>query len=124
MSKQTLAAMPQRSIRTRLIRTAVVAAALAVAVSAFAQSGQTSFGTAITLPGQISDIAVDEARGLVYAGNFSAGRVEVVSMDTKRRTSSFSTSPSPSAMSGMAQEQPSLLISLLAFPSKRLFADG
>ncbi len=102
MSKQTLAAMPKRSIRTRLIRTAAVVAALACAVAAFAQSGQTSFGTAITLPGQINDIAVDEARGLVYAGNFSAGRVEVVSMDTSSRISSFSTSPQPSAMSGMA----------------------
>ena len=61
-----------------------------------------TFGQIIALPGHINDVAVDEVRQLVYAGNFSAGRVEVISMTTNQRISSFPTSPEPSAMSGMA----------------------
>ena len=61
-----------------------------------------TFGQIIALPGHINDVAVDEVRQLVYAGNFSAGRVEVISMATNQRISSFPTSPQPSAMAGMA----------------------
>ena len=61
-----------------------------------------TFGEIIALPGHINDVALDEVRRLVYAGNFSAGRVEVISMATNQRISSFPTSPQPSAMSGMA----------------------
>ncbi len=70
--------------------------------SQHAQTDATQLVNPIQLPGQINDLVVDESRGLVYAGNFSAGRVDVVSMDTNARISSFSTSPQPSAMSGMA----------------------
>ena len=61
-----------------------------------------TFGQIIALPGHINDVAVDEVRQLVYAGNFSAGRVEVISMATNQQISQFPTSPQPSAMSGMA----------------------
>ncbi len=61
-----------------------------------------TFGQIIALPGHINDVEVDEVRQLVYAGNFSAGRVEVISMTTNQRISSFPTTPQPSAMSGMA----------------------
>ena len=49
-----------------------------------------------------SEIILDESRGFVYAGNFSAGRVEVISTTTHQRVSSFLTNPSPSAVSAMA----------------------
>ena len=61
-----------------------------------------TFGQIIALPGHINDVALDEVRQLVYAGNFSAGRVEVISMTTNQRISQFPTSPQPSAMAGMA----------------------
>ena len=64
-------------------------------------AGNTTFGKVLPLPGHINAVAIDEARGLVYAGNFSAGRVEVVSMATHQRVSSFSTTPQPAAMVGM-----------------------
>ena len=64
-------------------------------------TGSTTLGQVIPLPGIINAVAIDEARGLVYAGNFSAGRVEVVSMATHQRVSSFSTTPQPAAMVGM-----------------------
>ena len=64
-------------------------------------AGNTTYGKVIPLPGHINAVAIDEARGLIYAGNFSAGRVEVVSMATHQRVSSFSTTPQPAAMVGM-----------------------
>ena len=60
------------------------------------------FGHVIPLPGHINEIIIDESRGLLYAGNFSAGRVEVISTSTHQRVSSFLTNPTPSAISAMA----------------------
>ena len=80
-----------------------IAVLLMAAVPGAHSIGQANtFGQIIALPGHINDVAVDEVRRLVYAGNFSAGRVEVISMTTNQRISSFPTSPEPSAMSGMA----------------------
>ena len=79
-------------------------------------SGGTTFGTVIPLPGIINDVAVDEARGLVYAGNFSAGRVEVVSMATHQRIGSFVTTPQPAAMVGMAMSVDSRYLVTLNAP--------
>ena len=79
-------------------------------------SGGTTFGTVIPLPGIINDVAIDEARGLVYAGNFSAGRVEVVSMATNQRIGSFVTTPQPAAMVGMAMSVDSRFLVTLNAP--------
>jgi uncharacterized protein (TIGR03437 family) len=57
-----------------------------------------TFGSVIPLPGHIDEVILDEARGLVYGINFSAGRVEVVSMATNQRVSSFLASTTPNAL--------------------------
>lgn len=62
----------------------------------------TAFGEVIPLPGHINELILDEARGQMYAGNFSAGRVEVVSMTSNQRIGSFLSDTSPSALSAMA----------------------
>ena len=64
--------------------------------------GVAAIGDPVSLPGQINELFVDEPRGLLYAANFTGGRVEVVSMSTMQRLSSFPTSPIPSGLSGMA----------------------
>ncbi len=64
--------------------------------------GVNAVGEVIPLPGHTNELFVDEARRLLYAGNFSAGRVEVVSMDTLQRISSIATTPQPAGTSGMA----------------------
>jgi len=61
-----------------------------------------TFGSVIPLPGHIDEVILDEARGLVYGVNFSAGRVEVVSMATNQRVSSFLASTTPNALVGAA----------------------
>jgi uncharacterized protein (TIGR03437 family) len=61
-----------------------------------------TFGTVIPLPGHIDEVILDEARGLIYGVNFSAGRVEVVSMATNQRVSSFLITTKPNALVGAA----------------------
>ena len=47
-----------------------------------------TFGTVVPLGGHASDIALDEARGLLYISNFTANRIEVMSLaDNTVRTS-------------------------------------
>ncbi len=86
------------------VQTVALVATLLAATGAWAHTteGDAKFGTQITLPGIINDVAVDEVRRLVYAANYTAGRVEVVSMDTQQRIGSFPTSPQPAATSGIA----------------------
>ena len=64
--------------------------------------GLQAIGETVTLPGMISELFVDEARGLLYAASFTGGRVHVVSMSTLQPLSSFSTSPIKAGLSGMA----------------------
>ena len=75
---------------------AVAVLLMAVMPRAQAQSIEqaNTFGQIIALPGHINDVALDEVRQLVYAGNFSAGRVEVISMTTNQRISSIPDQPS------------------------------
>jgi uncharacterized protein (TIGR03437 family) len=61
-----------------------------------------SVGQIIPLGGHINEVALDEARGLLYAGNFSAGTVEVVSLATKQVTARYTTAPAGAATTGMA----------------------
>ena len=86
----------------RFLVSAIVVMVVMPKAQAHSIEQASTFGQIIALPGHINDVAMDEVRQLVYAGNFSAGRVEVISMTTNQRISSFPTSPQPSAMSGMA----------------------
>lgn len=96
--------MQRKSLVRKLILTlCLLAWASAGAGRAFAQlDGRNAIGEVIQLPGQINELFVDESRGLLYAANFTGGRVEVISMSTRTRLSSFQTSPVPSGVSGMA----------------------
>ena len=80
------------------------------------QTAVSRLGTVIPLPGHISEIVVDEARGQIYAANFSAGRVEVVSMTTRRRLGSILTSSSPSAITAMAMTHDSRFLVVASVP--------
>jgi uncharacterized protein (TIGR03437 family) len=56
--------------------------ALALLLGAPAAAG--TFGRVIPIGGQASDLAVDEARGVIYVAHFAAKRIEVVSLATGR----------------------------------------
>ena len=51
---------------------------LAVCVSTVAWAG--TFGKVVSVGGQASDLALDEARGVLYMANFTANRIEVMSL--------------------------------------------
>ena len=76
---------------------------LQVGSAQFPVEDTTTFGQVIPLPGHINELILDEARGQMYAGNFSAGRVEVVSMTTNQRIGSFLPNPAASALTAMAK---------------------
>ena len=96
--------MHRESLVRKIVLTLCLAAwASAGAGRAFAQlDGLNAIGRVVPLPGQFNELFVDESRGLLYAANFTGGRVEVVSMSTLTRLSSFATTPIPSGTSGMA----------------------
>jgi uncharacterized protein (TIGR03437 family) len=64
-----------------------------------------TFGSVIPLPGHIDEVILDDARGLVYGVNFSAGRVEVVSMASNQRVSSFLVSTNSNALVAAAMSR-------------------
>jgi uncharacterized protein (TIGR03437 family) len=43
-----------------------------------------TFGTAVSIGGHASDLALDEARGVVYVANFTANRIDVISTKTMK----------------------------------------
>jgi uncharacterized protein (TIGR03437 family) len=57
-----------------------------------------TFGSVIQLPGHISEIALDEPRSSLYAANFTAGQVEVISTTSNRLVSSLRVGGQPSGL--------------------------
>jgi len=57
-----------------------------------------TFGTVVPIPGQISDIALDNHRGVVYAANFTANRVEQISMGTRSLGNAIRVAAQPSSL--------------------------
>ncbi|MCS6952320.1 MAG: hypothetical protein NZM33_05615 [Bryobacteraceae bacterium] len=56
------------------------------------------FGTVVTVGGHVSDVALDERRGLLYAANFTANRIEVISTRDYTRRGTIALSPQPAAL--------------------------
>src|SRR5579871_5872272 len=79
-----------RSIRPKLF----VCLALSLAVPG---AGAT-FGTVVAIGGQGSDVALDEARGVLYIANFTANRVEVLSLSDNTIHSSMNVAAQPGAL--------------------------
>lgn len=57
-----------------------------------------TFGTVVPVRGTVSDIALDESRGRLYAANFSAYRVEVIDTAAKALLAPIAVSAPPSAV--------------------------
>jgi len=64
-------------MRYRLVFSIAIAAALTGAAT---PSVAATFGTVVSIGGHASDIALDESRGLLYIANFTANRIEVMSL--------------------------------------------
>src|SRR5437899_1371474 len=74
---------------------------LAVLVCSGALWGAT-FGTVVPIDipvgGHVSDIVLDEPRGVLYVANFTARRIDVMSLADKKVTRSIDVPAQPSAM--------------------------
>src|SRR5580704_10532877 len=71
----------------------VLAASLAVA----AWGG--TFGTVVSIGGEAADLALDESRGVLYIANFTANRIDVMSLATNRVQTSINVPAQPSSIS-------------------------
>ena len=73
--------------------------ALAVCFSTAAWAG--SFGKVVSIGGHASDLALDEARGVLYVANFTANRIEVISLadHTVQRSMNVAAQPGSLALS-------------------------
>jgi uncharacterized protein (TIGR03437 family) len=57
-----------------------------------------TFGSIVQVRGEVSDIAVDQTRGVVYAANLTANRIEVVSMSSLSLQTPIQVAQQPSAV--------------------------
>lgn len=57
-----------------------------------------TFGRVVAIGGQAADLAIDEARGVLYVANFTANRVDVVSLASKSVQTSINVAPYPSSL--------------------------
>jgi len=58
-----------------------------------------TFGKVVPIGGHASDVALDEPRGVLYVANFTANRIEVVSLATNTIQTRVNVSPQPYSMS-------------------------
>ena len=57
-----------------------------------------TFGTVVSIGGHASDLALDEARGLLYIANYTANRVDVMSLANNTIQTSFNVANQPSSL--------------------------
>lgn len=71
--------------------------ALAAAIGA-APARAATFGKVVALGGHASDLALDESRGVLYVANYTANRVDVVSVPSGSVQTSFNVASLPSSL--------------------------
>ena len=74
---------------------------LVVAVSAFLLAGTAfagTFGKVVSIGGEASDLALDEPRGLLYIANFTANRIDVMSLANNAIVTSINVADQPSSI--------------------------
>ncbi len=57
-----------------------------------------TFGEVVSIGGQAADLALDEARNALYVANFTAGRIDVVSLSDRAVRTSIHVAPGPSSL--------------------------
>src|SRR5690349_4679920 len=71
---------------------------IAVAVPLACTAWGGTFGRVVSIGGQAADIALDEARGVLYVANFTANRIEVMSLADNTIQTSINVAPQPSSI--------------------------
>ena len=86
----------------------LLATAGAALTAATAQAGV--FGTVVPIGGEGADLALDEARGFLYIADFTANRIDVMSLATNQVQTSINVPAQPSSLS-ISQDGHWLLVS-------------
>src|SRR5262249_61254556 len=73
--------------------------ALAGAVLVTGMAHAATFGKVVSIGGAASDLALDEARGVMYIANFTANRIEVMSLTTNTIRTSINVAAQPGPVS-------------------------
>jgi DNA-binding beta-propeller fold protein YncE len=58
-----------------------------------------TFGTVVPIGGQAADIALDEPRGVLYIANFTANRIDVMSLSDNTIHTSYHVAGQPASLS-------------------------
>ena len=65
---------------------------------ATAEAKAGNFGKVVPIGGNASDLALDEARGVLYIANFTANRIDVMSLSTNSIQTSMNVAPQPGSL--------------------------
>jgi len=77
----------------------VVLIALGGAWLAASPAAAATFGTVVPIGGEAGDIALDQTRGVLYIANFTANRIDVMSLSNNRVQTSINVASQPSSIS-------------------------
>lgn len=92
-----------RPLQTLILRTGLCSAAavlsLVLAPALVAPVAAATFGTVVPIGGQAADIALDEPRGLLYIADFTASRINVMSLADNTVHTSYNVAPYPGSLS-------------------------
>jgi uncharacterized protein (TIGR03437 family) len=81
-----------------MLRKLLIVAISGVALAAgIARAG--TFGTVVPIGAEAADVALDEARGVLYIANFTANRIDVMSLATNTIQTSINVAAQPSSVS-------------------------
>src|SRR5579859_5651757 len=69
---------------------------IAASLAATAWGG--TFGTVVSIGGEAADLALDETRGVLYIANFTANRIDVLSLTTNTVQTSIHVAAQPSSI--------------------------
>ncbi len=72
---------------------------IVIAASFAAAAWAGTFGTVVSIGGEAADLALDETRGVLYIANFTANRIDVMSLATNTVQTSINVAAQPSSIS-------------------------
>ena len=81
----------------RSTRLLILIALMALTIPASLRAAAT-FGTVVPIGGQAADVALDETRGLLYIANFTANRIDVMSLADSIIHTSINVAPQPGSL--------------------------
>jgi uncharacterized protein (TIGR03437 family) len=92
----------KHSLHARILRTglglALAALGLLLAPGLVRPVSAATLGLVVPIGGQAADIALDEPRGLLYIANFTANRIDVMSLADNSLHTSFNVAPQPGSL--------------------------